>query len=325
LTSGDGLRPTLRLALATCTAFTLATSAMAQTTGNVVVDPVDRTAQEATPTVSETLMGVVDRVERLSGRVDPIKEDYVICRSTAVREGAGEASEPQLIACGIALETQRIAFFEDTKAALKQSSIDAAVQEELIEKDLMRTNAELEATRKALDEIEDTQALVEDAFQDRNATAGPPQTQAEQEAYNALDRKWRELDSRKRFLEALAEAHGKKYAFQERDKAAFGQLRYVLNQGSLDQDLYIQEAQQGIALAKATGEALGLATRMPNSMSEISDALGDLIGFGGYHPEALPNLSDLTPGAVPNLAGSGAEDGYKAFLERTGLTSEVGQ
>jgi hypothetical protein len=135
----DGWRPTLRLALAACTAFTLATSAMAQTTGNVIVDPVDRTAQEATPTVSETLMGIVDRVEILSGRVDPIKEDYVICRSTAVREGEGEVSEPQLGGCGIVLQTQKIAFFEDTKAALKDSSIDAAVQAELIEKDLMRT------------------------------------------------------------------------------------------------------------------------------------------------------------------------------------------
>ena len=207
---GGGYRPALRLGLAACTAFTIvATSAMAQTTSNVVVDPVDRTAQEATPTVSETLMGVVDRVERLSGRVDPIKEDYVICRSTAVREGAGEASEPQLIACGIALETQRIAFFEDTKAALKQSSIDAAVQEELIEKDLMHTTAEL---------------------------------QAAQEASDIPDRHWSELERRKRHPQAMADGFRKKIAFLERDMATFRQLSFALNQAALDQDLYIQQA-----------------------------------------------------------------------------------
>jgi len=315
------------LAFAACTAFTLITpTSSAAQSGNVVVQPIGQAEQAATPTVPETLMGIVDRVDTHLLRVDTIKSDHVNCRAIAVREGDGEASEPQLLSCGVDLEVAKIHFREDTARILKESSVDAAVQEELIEKDVLVEQAALDQTRDELGETVRSRDLLEDAFRKLHEVTGPPKTLEEQGRYNDLDRKWRELDSREQHLRTIHDIREFKLERLEIDKVAMGELAFALKEASFDQAVHIQNSKQWIEKAKETGEVLVLVTQIPTSMEGIGDALLKLGPNAIQDPLELPSIAALGLSANGSPVVAPSDDGYAAFLNRLDLNEGgVGQ
>ena len=318
------LSSTRRFGLAASTALTLLSTsvAMAQTS-NIIVDPIDETTREqATPTVMETLSGIADRLDATAGETDSIKRAYIDCKADAVRVAGGEASDTQNLGCGIDLAQARIRFFAQAKDVLMASSIDAAAQEQLIAKDILDAEAALDAVLGELEDVEETQSLLDQAFAARNAEFGPPRTQEEREIFNEMWRSLQRSELMQEHLEFMRFTSGEMIERLGEQREFLGALKYGLREAALNQDTFALEDELWIERAAKTGEVLALTSEVPARYDAIFAILERFGGMAAYDPDPIPTIEGYSaqPLDLPSVAGG--TDGYAAYLER--LDSQEG-
>lgn len=312
------LATTRRFGLAASTALTLFSTsvAMAQPT-NIIVDPIDETTQEqSTPTVMETLTGIADRLDATAGETDIIKRAYIDCKADAVRMAGGEASDTQTLGCGIDLAQARIRFFAQAKEVLMASSIDAAAQEQLIAKDILDAEAALDAVLDELEDVEETQRLLDQAFAARSAEFGPPRTQEEREVFNEMWRSLQRSELLQEHLQFMQFTSGEVIERLGEQREFLGALKYGLREAALNQDTFALEDELWIERAAKTGEVLALTSEVPARYDAIFAILEKFGGIAAYDPEAIPTIEGYSaqPLDLPSVAGG--TDGYSAYLER---------
>ena len=308
-------RPTL--AATTAMLVILAGIAEAQST-EVVVEPREMRAAPATPTLKEAIEGMATEIADLAQRADRIRSNHVDCVAEATRDAAGAIATPQKRFCGISLEFEKIGYFETTKGVLRDASTEAAAQKELVEKDIMAAQREVDGMRADIGQMRQSVTMLDDAFRERLAENGEPRTDAERKIYDDI---WRNRVQGQDKLDHLFEMEALTDAYLERLgdlQSDLGGLSYELAKAAADQDTLIQRSDLWIEKARRVSqvEVLVNPEATPGQLRDLLTMVQGLGSLAGYRSEGLPLAAELQSGnRQPDIRTGGGFEAHRALLE----------
>ena len=307
------------LILAVTTAMLLCPVGIVQAQSTeVIVDPAETRAAPTTPTLKEAIEGMATEIADLTQRADRIRSDHVDCVADATRDAAGEIATPQKRFCGISLEAEKIGYFETTKGVLRDAATEAAAQRELVAKDIMAAQREVNGMRKEIRQTRQSVTMLDDAFRERLAENGEPRTDAERETYDNI---WRNRVQGQDKLDHLFEMEALTDAYLERLAEVqddLGGLSYELAKAAADQDTLIQRSDLWIKKARRISQVEDLVNpeATPGQLRGLVTMVRDLGSLASYRSEGLPGAADLQTGKrQPDIRTGGGFEAHRALLE----------